>query len=340
MVPEVLSQAEIDALLQALSSGHVDIEAIKKSEEEKKFKVYDFRRPDKFSKDQLRAIQMVHESFARQVTTAISTMARSLVSAEVASVDQISYDEFVRSLVQPTVIAVLDMYPLSGSAMLEIAPSLIFAIIDRSLGGKGESLSKPRSLTDIERMVAERVFMRILELLEESWSTVVDLKFRFVNLESNPFFVQICPGSDMVLVVTLKVQLGNIEGLMNFCVPYFVMEPVVDRLSSQRWFASTGRKGTENAKAKLAERLKDIKVPVVVELGHAEIELKELLGLRPGDVIRLEESYTDPVAIRIGSNVKFYATPGTSKGRYAVRITDVVQKLGAEEEDMAWLMTS
>jgi flagellar motor switch protein FliM len=340
MVPEVLSQAEIDALLQALSSGYVDIEAIKKSEEEKKFKVYDFRRPDKFSKDQLRAIQMVHESFARQVTTAISTMARSLVSAEVASVDQISYDEFVRSLVQPTVIAVLDMYPLSGSAMLEIAPSLIFAIIDRSLGGKGESLSKPRSLTDIERMVAERIFMRILELLEESWSTVVDLKFRFVNLESNPFFVQICPGSDMVLVVTLKVQLGNIEGLMNFCVPYFVMEPVVDRLSSQRWFASTGRKGTENAKEKLAERLKDIKVPVVVELGHAEIELKELLGLRPGDVIRLEESYADPVAVRIGSNVKFYAAPGTSKGRYAVRITDVVQKLGAEEEDVVWLMTS
>jgi len=141
-------------------------------------------------------------------------------------------------------------------------------------------------------------------------------------------------------VVTLKVQLGNIEGLMNFCVPYFVMEPVVDRLSSQRWFASTGRKGTENAKEKLTERLKDIKVPIVVELGHAEIELKELLGLRPGDVIRLEESYADPVAIRIGSNVKFYAAPGTSKGRYAVRITDVVQKLDAEEEDMVWLMTS
>ena len=152
MVPEVLSQNEIDSLLQALNSGSVDLSTISETEE-RKVKIYDFRRPDKFSKDQLRAIQMIHDSFARQLTTSLSTLVRSMVSAEVASVDQMAYDEFIRSLVQPTVIGVLEMYPLSGNAVLEMNPHLVFSIIDRMLGGKGEPLRKPRDLTDIERTV-------------------------------------------------------------------------------------------------------------------------------------------------------------------------------------------
>ncbi|WP_040825136.1 flagellar motor switch protein FliM [Thermanaerovibrio velox] len=136
MVPEVLSQNEIDSLLQALSSGSVDLASIEK-QDDRKIKIYDFRRPDKFSKDQLRAIQMIHDSFARQLTTSLSTLVRSMVSAEVVSVDQLAYDEFIRSLVQPTVMGVLEMYPLSGNAVLEMNPHLVFSIIDRMLGGKG-----------------------------------------------------------------------------------------------------------------------------------------------------------------------------------------------------------
>ena len=190
MVPEVLSQAEIDALLQALS-GHVDIEAIKKSEEEKKFKVYDFRQPDKFSKDQLRKrSRWSHESFARQVTTAISTMARSLVSAEVASVDQISYDEFVRSLVQPTVIAVLDMYPLSGSAMRD-RPEFDIRYYRPQSCGKGnrsqaEESHRHRAHGGREGIHAyPRALGGELEHCRRS-------EVPFVNLEQS-LFVQICP---------------------------------------------------------------------------------------------------------------------------------------------------
>ena len=135
MVPEVLSQNEIDSLLQALNSGSVDLSTISETEE-RKVKIYDFRRPDKFSKDQLRAIQMIHEAFARQMTTALSTMVRSMVSSDVVSVDQLAYDEFIRSLVQPTTIAVLEMYPLTGNAVMEVNPHLVFSIIDRMLGGK------------------------------------------------------------------------------------------------------------------------------------------------------------------------------------------------------------
>jgi flagellar motor switch protein FliM len=333
VVPEVLSQNEIDALLSALSSGSVDLEAISESAREDKIKLYDFRRPDKFSKDQLRAIQMIHESFARQVTTALSTMVRAMVSAEVVSVDQLAYDEFVRSLVQPTTIAVLEMYPLTGNAVMELNPHLVFSIIDRMLGGKGEPLRKARELTDIERTVVERVLLRMLELLEESWSTVVDVRFRFDSMESNPFFVQICPGTDMVLLVTLKVQVGETEGMINLCVPYIVMEPMVDKLSSQHWFASTGRKDVQGVREALKNRLNAVVVPVVLELGHSILSLQDVMQLQEGDVIRLDGTRGDPLGLRVGNRVKFYASPGTVDGAYAAKVTEVLSGEAQREEE-------
>lgn len=333
MVPEVMSQGEIDALLSALSSGSVDIDAINEEKKERAVKLYDFRRPDKFSKDQLRAIQMIHEAFSRQMTTALSTMVRSMVGAEVVSVDQIAYDEFVRSLVQPTSIAVLEMYPLTGNAVMEMTPQLVFAIIDRLLGGKGEPLRKVRELTDIERTVIERVYMRLLELLEESWSTVVDVRFRYDSLESNPFFVQICPGTDMVLLVTLKVDLGEVEGIVNLCIPHLVMEPFMDKLSSQQWFASTGRKSIQGSREALSKRMKDVTVPLALELGHTVLSLQEVLELQVGDVIRLEGTTKDDLGLRVGNKVKFLAQPGRHNDNYAARIVSVEQEEEYEEEE-------
>ncbi|MDD4364300.1 MAG: flagellar motor switch protein FliM [Synergistales bacterium] len=332
MVPEVLSQAEIDSLLSALSSGEVDAESITKAHAERKIKAYDFRRPDKFSKDQLRAIQMIHDAFARQMTTALSTMVRSMVSVEVVSVDQMAYDEFVRSLVQPTVIAVLEMYPLNGNAVLEVNSPVIFAIIDRMLGGKGETLSKPRDLTDIEQTVVERVLMRILELMEESWSTVVDIRFRFESMESNPFFVQICPSTDMVLLVTLKLNIAGVEGIMNLCIPYFVMEPMIDKLSSQHWFASTGRKDGSEGRPILERKIRSVKVPVALELGSVTLKVEDVLQLQPGQVIRLDQEVVDPVRVVVGREVKYLARPGISRGNFAAEIIEVVSR-DPEEED-------
>ena len=326
MVPEVLSQSEIDALLSALSSGSVDIAAMTESAKEESIKRYDFRRPDKFSKDQLRAIQMIHEAFARQMTTALSTMVRSMVSSEVVSVDQLAYDEFIRSLVQPTTIAVLEMYPLTGNAVMEVNPHLVFSIIDRMLGGKGEPLRKARELTDIEKTVIERVLMRLLELLEESWSTVMDVRFRFDGMESNPFFVQICPGTDMVLLVTMKVQVAETEGIINLCIPYIVMEPMVDKLSSQHWFASTGRKSTEGSREALARKMQHVSVPLALELGHSVLSLQDVLGLQVGDVIRLDGTTKDPIGVRVGNRVKFLASPGKIKGSFGAKVVKVLSE--------------
>ena len=319
-----MSQSEIDSLLSALTSGSVDLESMTQEAGEYKIKVYDFKRPDKFSKDQLRAIQMIHESFARQMTTAMSTLIRSMVSAEVASVDQLAYEEFVNSLVQPTVIGTIEMYPFNGNVLLEINPNLVFAIIDRMLGGKGDFSGKPRELTDIEKTVTERVLIRMLELLEDSWSTVVDVRFRFESMESNPFFVQICPPRDMVLLVIMKLRVAEVEGMVSLCFPYFLMEPIVDKLSSQQWFASTSRKRDEGEKDHILRTLSKVKIPLALELGHTILSLVDVYGLEAGDVIKLDEMKESDVSIRVGNHVRFKAKPGTVDGRMAAEVTRVL----------------
>jgi flagellar motor switch protein FliM len=319
-----MMQNEIDSLVQAISSGDYEIDMRR---EEKPLKLYDFRRPDKFSKDQMRAIQMIHESFARSLMTTISSMVRSMVSVEVVAVDQLAYDEFIRSLVQPTVIGILEMYPLSGNAILEINNHLTFTIIDRLLGGKGEPLRKARDLTDIERTVMERVMMKVLEHLEESWSTVVDIRFRFETMESNPLFVQICPGTDMVLLVTMKISIGDVQGIMNFCIPYFVIEPLIDKLSSQQWFSSTGRKGAEGVREALTERLGEVSVPLALELGHSIVSLGDVIMMRPGDYVKLDGKAEDPLDFRVGNRIKFHCRPGVFNKNYAA---EIVETLGDE----------
>jgi flagellar motor switch protein FliM len=322
--PDVLSQSEIDSLLSALTSGAVDLDTMTQETGEYKIKVYDFKRPDKFSKDQLRAIQMSHEAFARQLSTVMSTLIRSIVAAEVASVDQMAYEEFLNSLVQPTVIGTLEMYPFNGNALIEVNPNLVFAMIDRLLGGKGDFAGKARELTDIEKTVIERVLMRMLELLEDSWSTVVDVRFRFESMESNPFFVQVCPPRDMILLVIMKLQVGEVEGMISLCIPYFLMEPIIDKLSSQQWFVSTSRKNSESTREHLLKSLERVKIPMSLELGHTVLSLADVYGLEPGDVVRLDETVGSDIEVRVGNYVRFKAKPGTMEGRLAAEVTTVI----------------
>jgi flagellar motor switch protein FliM len=192
------------------------------------------------------------------------------------------------------------------------------------LGGKGEYLGKPRELTDIEKTVTERVVMRMLELLEESWSTVVDVRFRFESMENNPFFVLLCPPRDMVLLVIIRLTVGEVEGLISLCIPYFLMEPIMDKLSSQQWFASSGRKDEINAKSYITKNMQDVKLPVALELGHTILSLGDVYGLQEGDVLKLDEKIDDPILIRVGNQVRFKAKPGIHEKKVAAEVLEVL----------------
>jgi len=329
---EVLSQDEIDQLLTAISAGDVEAEEAPKPAEQRKIKIYDFKRPDKFSKEQIRTVSIMHETFARLTTTSLSAQLRSLVQVHVASVDQLTYEEFIRSIPNPTTLAVINMDPLKGSAILEIDPAITFSIIDRLFGGKGESAKVTRDLTDIEQSVMEGIIVRVLGNMREAWSQVIDLRPRLGQIETNPQFAQIVPPTEMVVLVTLETKVGDVEGMMNFCIPYLTIEPIISKLSAQYWYSSVRRGATTENLNILRERLSTVEVTVVAEVGSMQLTVREVLALSVGDVIRLPNvRATDPMVLKIGNQPKFLCKPGVVGKKLAVQIIKKLEE--AEEEE-------
>jgi len=328
---EILSQDEIDALLSAISSGEASVDDYTSASEQKKVKIYDFRRPDKFSKDQIRTLQMMHETFARITTTALSAQLRALVSVHVGSVDQLTYEEFIRSIPNPTTLAVVNMDPLKGSAVLEIDPSITFTVIDRLFGGPGEPTKLTRELSDIELSVMEGIIVRILGNLREAWSTVIDLRPRLGNIETNPQFAQIVPPNDMVVLITLETKVGDVEGMTNLCIPYITIEPIISKLSAQYWYSSIRRGESDENKAIIQERLDLVEIPIITEVGFQDIPLAEILSLTEGDVVKLSATHIkSDMLLRVGDRNKFKCRPGRVGSRLCVQIGDSIEDIPDE----------
>jgi len=334
---EVLSQDEIDQLLSAISSGEVEPQEVQQATDQKRIKIYDFKRPDKFSKDQMRTISMMHETFSRLTTTALSAQLRSLVQVHVASVDQLTYEEFIRSIPNPTTLAQINMDPLKGSAILEIDPAITYAIIDRLFGGQGEGTKYSRELTEIEQSVMENIIVRILGNMREAWTTVIDLRPRLGQMETNPQFSQIVPPSEMVVLITLETKVGEVEGMMNFCIPYLTIEPIISKLSAQYWYSSSRRSATTENLAVLKERLSNVEIDMVAEIGSMDITIRDVLNITAGDVIRLADTRVgDAMAIKVGNKRKFLCRPGVVGNKIAVQVIRKLEELDREDfEELA-----
>lgn len=326
---DVLSQSEIDALLSALSTGELDAEEIKVEEQNKKIKLYDFKRPDKFSKDQIRTLQMMHDSFARLLTTSLSALLRTMVQIQVVSVEQLTYEEFVRSIPTLTTLTIFDMNPLDGSGILELGPNITFSIIDRILGGPGYAPERARELTDIEEIIIGKIINKFLDNLQESWKNVAEINPSLKTIENNPQFVQLVPANDMVVLISFNTTIGKSEGIMSICLPYIVLEPVLPKLSAHYWFASTRKEANLDHLNQIKKKIEKAKVPLVVELGGATLLMQELLQLQVGDVIPLDSSIEKELDVRIGTKTKFKAKPGLVGNKMAIQITSIVE----EEED-------
>ena len=329
---EVLSQDEIDQLLQAISTGESEADEFKPVTDTRRIKIYDFRRPDKFSKEQIRTVSNMLETFARLTTTSLSAQLRTLVHVHVASVDQLTYEEFIRSIPTPTTLAVINMDPLKGNAVLEIAPEITFIIIDRLFGGSGDTGGKVnRDLTDIEQSVMEGIIVRILANMREAWTQVIDLRPRLQQIETNPQFAQIVPPSEMVILVTLEIKIGEEAGMMNICIPYITIEPIVSKLSSSFWFSSVRRSSTTQYLGTLKEKLADVEMELVADIGSINVPIRDVLSLRTGDVIRLNTiKVGEPLTLSVGSKKKFYCQPGVVGKKVAVQI---IEKIDEQETE-------
>jgi len=324
---DILTQEQIDALLAAANEGETSLEELKMEETNRKIKVYDFKRPDKFSKDQIRTLYMLHESFARLLNTYMSSHLRTLVNVDVASVEQLTYQEFVQSLANPSVITILGVPPLKGNIIFEISSEIAFAYLDRVFGGDGTTAIKTRVLTEIEDAVMRRFVNSAMERFKESWSNVTPMNPILEATESNPQFTQIVPPNDMVVIVTLHTKLGEVESMMNICIPYLVLEPIMSKLTTTFWVAASVAKDERQGQAEIIrQKLNKTKVPLVVEVGRVQISIREFLTLGFGDVLQLNTKVKDDFPCMVGTNPKFYCRPGTFGKKLAVQITQVVQK--------------
>jgi len=328
MMTDILSQSEIDALLAALTSGEVNPNELKEEEKIKKVRTYDFRRPNKFSKEQMNSMQVIYENYARTLATFLSAQLRTIVQMSVLSVEQLTYDEFIRSLPDPSIIVIFNMDPLEGNGIFEIQAPLAFGMIDRLFGGSGGVPNKTRALTEIERAIIERVSQRMLDLLREAWENITNLNPRVEFIESNPQFAQIVSPMEMVILISLETKIGEIEGIINFCLPYIVLEPVIDKLSLHFWFARTSSEKNPAYRLSVQRRIETAQIPLHVLLGTTTITVRELLDLQVGDVVPLDRRVEQDLDVLIGNSQKFYAKPGIQNKRLAIQITGFQGKGG------------
>lgn len=328
---DVLSQNEIDALLSALSTGTVNANELKEEQSRKKVKIYDFRRPNKFSKDQIHTLQVIFENYSRSLGTFLSGQLRAAVQVEVLSVEQVTYEEFIRSIPSTTILNVFSLYPLEGNALMEINPNLGFAFLDRLLGGPGNSLDKLRGLTEIEQTVMEKLAQRMLEFMREPWSSIIDMELVVERVETNPQFTQLVSPSEVMMIVSLETKIGDLMGVINICIPYLVLEPIIGKLSVHFYYSTSGKPVTPENVATIKSKLENTYIPVKAILGRAVITVKDLLELSVGDVVPLDRNYKDDLELQIGQRTKFYGRPGIHGNKVAIQISQVVEE-GNEDE--------
>ena len=322
---DVLSQNEIDNLLQALSSGELDAEEIKDSDE-KQIKNYDFARPAKFSKEHLRTLEIIFEHYGRLLSTNLPVYLRKAIQVEVMNSEAVSYSEFSNALSNPVLLGIINFAPLKGNIILEIASNLGYAMVDRMLGGEGEPLEKTREFSEIELLIIERILTVCVNLLHEPWENVVDIHPRLERIETNSQFAQIISPSEMIAIVTINIKIGDVEGLMNVCLPYLTLEDIMDKLNTKYWYSTMQDKDEQQYVDAIETLISKAPIPMKAVLGNSTISVSDFSGLQVGEIIRLDTKVNQELDVFVGNIKKFTALPGSSGDKYAVRITSVIRE--------------
>ena len=322
---DVLSQSEIDNLLNALSKGELDVDDIKENNE-KQVKEYDFARPSKFSKEHLRTLEIIFEHYGRLLTTNLPVYLRKSVQVEVMNSEAVTYSEFSNALSNPVLLGLVNFSPLQGNIIMEVASNLGYAIVDRMLGGRGDTLEKVRDFSEIELLIIERVLVVCVNLLREPWENVVEINPHLERIETNSQYAQIISPNEMIAIVTMNIKIGGVEGLMNICLPFITLESVMDKLNTKFWYSNMQVKDEETYQDVIEDLIEHAPVSVKAVLGKSQISVSDFVNLMPGDIIRVDREVDQELDVYVGNMRKFTALPGSSGPNYAVRVTSVIRE--------------
>ncbi len=288
------------------------------------YELYDFRRPDKFSKDQLRTLQMLHETFARMAGSALSAYLRAPVNIDLISLEQVPYEEYLRSI-NHSVFTITSLPPLTGQAVLEIEFGLVFSMIDRMLGGPGKAIGRT-VLTDIERPLVRQIIERMFQALKSAWEGVVIVNPGVEGMETSSQFVQIAPPNDIVVTILFEVKMGTQRSAMSLCIPYLVLKPITQKLSAQKWFASSNRRHGASSRRTMSHQVGNSTVDCTVRLGQSKLRVKQFLALNPGDIVRLDQKTADDLLLMVGNVPKFHGKPALQGKKLVFSVSDPINE--------------
>ena len=319
---DTLSQEEIDNLLKAFNDGDLNADDFNDNKE-KQVKNYDFARPSKFSKDHLRTLEIIFENYGRLLSTNLPAYLRKNVQVEVVNAEANTYSEFANALSNPVLLGVVNFSPLEGNIIVELSANLGFTIVDRMLGGGGAPLERNRDFTEIELIILERILEVCTNLLVDPWESVVSIEPRLERIETNSQFAQFISPGEMTAIITMSVKIGSVEGLMNICIPYSCVEPVIDKLNTKYWYSSM-KESDSGAYQEVIEDIIDYaKIPVKAMLGRSSISVNDYINIQIGDIIKLDTKVNDELEVYVGNIKKFTALPGATSDSYAERVTSV-----------------
>ncbi len=333
---DVLDQSEIDALLASVQTqedgggtavateeaGSVPTAGGTRGDEVGVIAAYDFKRPERVSKDHIRAIGSIHDGFARNFGATLSGFLRTIIEVRVVGVEQLTYSEFIHSLPNPTCFVTMSAPPLEGRMCLELSPLIVYPIIDRLLGGSNANLFIPqRPLTAIEWRLMHRLVDRALEHLSDVWRNMVDAKFEVLETESNPQLVHIVAPTEVVVFITFEIKMGQSAGTMSICIPFNTIESVLSKLTTQSWFGYRPKGISDVEKKRIHRNLTNSAVNLTAFLGRARLKVNELRELRPGDIVQLDKEQHEEMILQIQGRNKYAGVPGQIRGRRALRLT-------------------
>lgn len=337
---DVLSQNEIDSLLSEMSSGRMDVDdVLVRTSSKAEITTYDFRRPNRISKNQVRTLQNIHENFAEIFGYYLVSKLQTVVSISVTSVDQLFYSEFILSVSNPSVLYVFDIEGTDGNGILELSPQLSLTLVERLLGGSAELTPKPRTITPIEQAVIRGIVEHALSDLRNAWRAIAEINFKFSRLEMEADFVQIAPSSEIVVVISFDVNIGVHTFLMNLCFPTFALEEVLAKLNRQQVTTAASRQSKarmkENLEA-LQSQISNTYLLVQAELGKTALSINDILELKEGDVVKLDKRVNHEIEIVIGGKRKLAGRPGSVEGKKAIRVTRLLTEEDLIDQDLSY----
>lgn len=328
----VLSQNEIDELLNALAMGS-DAEIVQEEPAAKgNVREYNFRTANKFPKEQIRTLQFIYESFARLLSTHLSSLLRAMVDATVISVEEQTFSEFTNSLPSSSILAILNVPPLEGSLLMQFSREIVYAMINRLFGGVNASeITENKPFTEIELVVIERLIRQFMSQLNEAWMKVIKVRAMVDRIETSGQFAQIVAMNEPIAIITLNVSVGNVNGLLNVCIPHLAIEPVAKQLNMRTWISTGSIRQVESHSETLSQQLQNTVITMQAGFDKTPATIRDILSLHTGDVIRLDHSINRMLTVNVEHIPKFRGLIGIYQGHYAIQVAEIIKEDASDE---------